>query len=71
MRIHELVCNPDFSFNVPFRILEFLGGDNVTTHYDSTRGRYGLTRELLNQEITAINTDEDGVVEIEFVDTDW
>ena len=71
MRIHELVRNPDFSFNVPFRILEYLGGNETATCYDSTKCREGLTRELLKQEILSINTDEYGVVEIEFMDTDW
>ena len=71
MKIRELVKNPGFNFNVHFRIVELCGSNDICNHYDSVQGRCCLTDELLNQEITSINTDDDGILEIEFVDEDW
>ena len=31
MYIHELLNNPEFNFNAPVRILNYLGGDETVT----------------------------------------
>lgn len=68
MRIHELVSNPTFSFNVPFRILKYIGGDETITVFDSESSAGDIHFDLMTKEITAINTGDDGVLEIEYVD---
>ena len=67
MYIHELITNPEFSFNAPFRILQYLGGDETVTVFDSTVSG-DIHFDLMMKYITAINTGDDGVLEIEYAD---
>ena len=67
MRIHELINNPEFNFNVPFRILQYLGGDETVTMFDSTVSG-DIHFDLMMKYITAINPGDDGVLEIEYAD---
>ena len=76
MKIKDLINSADFSFNVPFRVLEYLGNyDDEGTPNDDTKLVYeswqkdvnpDLANRLGEEEITAINTGDDGVTEIEF-----
>ena len=68
MRIHELVSNPEFSFNTPYRILHYLEGDTAVKVYDSREG--GEPTAYQRKDITAINTGDDGILEIEYTDFD-
>ena len=67
MYIHELISNPEFNFNAPFRILQYLGGDETVTMFDSTVSG-DIHFELMTKYITAINPGDDGVLEIEYAD---
>ena len=65
MLIHELVNNPEFGFNVPFRIRQYIGDDDTITAFDSTISG-DIPFDLMSKHVTAINTGEDGVLEIEY-----
>lgn len=68
MRIRDLIQG-DFSFNFPFRILEYIGDvdnpDETILIYESNSVRE-LPNVVLNRWISAINTGDDGVMEIEY-----
>lgn len=64
MRVAELINNPEFNFNVPFRILKYLGGDETVTVFDSTKSA-DISFDLMVKSISAINAGDDGVIEIE------
>lgn len=66
MTIGELINNPEFTFNPNFRILQYHGeGDHTTTVFDSTVSG-DIPFDLCDKTITAINTGDDGVLEIEY-----
>ncbi len=67
MNIHELINNPTFNFNAPFRILRYIGGDETVTMFDSTVSG-DIPFDLMMKSITAINPGDDGVLEIEYAD---
>lgn len=72
MRIHELVRNGDFSFNAPFRILKYLGLNDINdvetvTVFDSEVNDE-IPHDVLMQFIIAINKGADGVLEIEYAE---
>ena len=67
MYICDLINNPAFNFNASFRILRYLGGDETVTVFDSTVSG-DIHFDLMFQTITAINTGDDGVLEIEYAD---
>lgn len=78
MTIRELVGNGDFSFNVDYRICEYACGDNeygsidyekeeITVKWDSRTEIGDPPRELMLQDITAINQNDDGSLDIEYV----
>ena len=67
MYIHELLKNPTFNFNAPFRILKYIGGDETVTLFDSAASG-NIPDELMEESIIAINTGDDGVLEIEFAE---
>lgn len=70
MRIGDLINNPEFSFNVPFRILEYIGTpedpDKTLLMYDSESTR-PFPESLGERWISAINQGDDGVMEIEYI----
>ena len=70
MRIRDLVNNMEFSFNVRFRILEYVGTDDdpdkTIVVYDSESLKE-IPDDVQNRWISAINTGDDGVMEIEFI----
>ena len=70
MRICDLVNNAEFCFNVPFRILEYVGTeddpDKTLLVYDSESPEE-IPDDVQNRWISAINEGDDGVMEIEFV----
>lgn len=81
VRVGQLIDNPEFSFNVAFRICEYV--DMVTEEdeeyvegetivlYDNSKGTGNpmkdVPEDIKRRWISAINTGEDGVMEIEFV----
>ena len=67
MYIGDLISNPEFSFNAPFRILSYLGGDETVTVFDSTVSG-DMHFDLMFKRIIAINSGDDGVLEIEYAD---
>ena len=67
MYICDLINNPTFNFNAPFRILKYLGDDKTETMFDSTISG-DIHFDLMMKSITAINPGDDGVLEIEYVD---
>ena len=67
MYICDLINNPAFNFNAPFRILKYLGGDETVTVFDSTVSG-DIHFDLMMKSITAINPGDDGVLEIEYAD---
>ena len=67
MYICDLINNPTFNFNAPFRILWYRGGDETITVFDSTVSG-DIHFDLMFKTITAINTGDDGVLEIEYAD---
>lgn len=70
MRIKELVNNAEFSFNVPFRILEYVGDednpDKTVLMYDSESPEE-MPDDVADRWISAVNEGDDGVMEIEYV----
>ena len=74
MKIKDLICNPEFCFNVPFRILEYVGTDDdpdkTLLVYDSESPEE-IPDDVQNRWISAINTGDDGVMEIEFIRPIW
>ena len=67
MYIGDLINNPEFNFNPHFRILRYLDGDETRTVFDSTVSG-DIHFDLMFKTITAINTGDDGVLEIEYAD---
>lgn len=69
MRIFDLIENLNFSFNAPFRIVKYLGeGDETQIVYDSEKDTEKIPFEVMTSPITAINTGDDGVLEIEYIE---
>ena len=70
MKIKDLINNAEFTFNVPFRILEYVGTeddmDKTLLVYDS-ESQEEIPDDVNNRWISAINEGDDGVMEIEFV----
>ena len=64
MRVMELVNNPEFNFNAPFRILKYIGEDKTVTVFDSTKSA-DISFDIMFSNISAINPGDDGVLEIE------
>ena len=64
MRVTELVNNPEFNFNAPFRILKYIGEDKTVTVFDSTKSA-DISFDIMFSNISAINPGDDGVLEIE------
>lgn len=64
MTVSELINNTEFNFNAPFRILKYLGGDETVTLFDSTKSG-DIHFDLMFKSISAINTGDDGILEIE------
>ena len=67
MYIGDLINNPEFNFNAPLRILWYKGGDETVTVFDSTVSG-DIHFDLMFKSITAINTGNDGVIEIEYAE---
>ena len=69
MRIRDLI-NGDFSFNFPFRILEYVGTDDdpdkTITVYEGESPEE-IPDDVQNRWISAVNEGDDGVMEIEFI----
>ena len=69
MRIRDLI-NGNFSFNFPFRILEYVGMDDdpdkTITVYES-KWETEIPADVQNRWISAVNEGDDGVMEIEFI----
>lgn len=70
MRIEELVNNAEFTFNVPFRILEYVGTeddpDKTIKVFDSAESG-DVPFDVMHRYISAVNEGDDGVIEIEYV----
>ena len=69
MRIHELVYNPNFSFDPSFRVARLVVGaapelDKYITLYDSTVSP-DLPFDLAFAEIVEIRVGTDGILEID------
>ena len=67
MYICDLINNPEFNFNAPLRILKYIGGDETVTVFDSTVSG-DIHFDLMFKSITAINSGDDRVLEIEYTD---
>ena len=67
MYIGDLINNPEFNFNAPLRILWYNGGNETVTVFDSTISG-DIHFDLMFKSITAINTGDDGVLEIEYAE---
>ena len=67
MYIGDLINNPEFNFNAPLRILWYKGSDETVTVFDSTISG-DIHFDLMFKSITAINTGDDGVIEIEYAE---
>ena len=67
MYIGDLINNPEFNFNAPLRILWYKGGDETVTVFDSTVSG-DIHFDLMFKSITAINTGDDGDIEIEYAE---
>lgn len=67
MYICDLINNPEFNFNAPLRILKYIDGDKSFTAFDSTISS-DIHFDLMFKRITAINSGDDGVLEIEYAD---
>lgn len=69
MRIRDLI-NGDFSFNFPFRILEYVGTDDdpdkTITVYEGESPEE-IPDDVQNRWVSAVNEGDDGVMEIEFI----
>ena len=66
MRISDLINNREFCFNVPFRIMKYIGEDNTIEVY-SYDNKNDIPYEVTQKWISAINIGSDGIVEIEYV----
>ena len=69
MRIRDLI-NGDFSFNFPFRILEYVGTDDdpdKTILVYESESPEEIPDDVQNRWISAVNEGDDGVMEIEFI----
>ena len=67
MYICDLINNPAFNFNAPFRIIWYRCGGKTVTVFDSTVSG-DMHFDLMFKTITAINIGDDGVLEIEYAD---
>ena len=67
MYIGDLINNPEFNFNAPLRILWHRGDGKNVTVFDSTISG-DIHFDLMFKSITAINTGDDGVIEIEYAE---
>lgn len=67
MRICDLISNPEFSFNAPFRIASYdMDADRLTVVFDS-RESGDVPPDVMMRWISAVNTGDDGVLEIEYI----
>ena len=69
MRIRDLI-NGDFSFNFPFRILEYVGTDDdpdKTILVYESESPEEIPDDVQNRWVSAVNEGDDGVMEIEFI----
>ena len=66
MYIYELINNPDFSFNVPFRIVSHLEDERDVTVFDSTVSG-DIHFDLMMRPISSIKAGKDGVLEIKYL----
>ena len=68
MKVHELISNPEFSFNVRFQIQRYSPTekdiDRVIVLYDSEM-KQAPKHDILMMNISAINQSDDGFIEIE------
>lgn len=72
MHVFDLIDNREFTFNIPFRIVKYVGwddedSDETITLYDSQNPSEPDV-DLRKFWITAINEGDDGVMEIEVDD---
>jgi len=70
LKIKDLINNAEFCFNFRFRIVEYVGTkeepDKTVLVYDG-ESEEEIPDDIQNRWISAINTGDDGVMEIEFV----
>ena len=80
VRVGQLIDNPEFSFNVPYRICEYVdirteeqidNGEEIELEeivwYESSNPAEDVPEDIKRRWISAINIGDDGVLEIEFV----
>lgn len=73
MKIHELINNPEFSFNVEFTIYKYVPPEKndeegeCILKYDSKTFKEDVPVNILYEDISAINQANDGTVEIEYL----
>ncbi len=65
MYIHELINNPDFIFDIPFRIISYCEDGRAFTVFDSTVSG-DIHFDLMMRSISAITTGDDGILEIRY-----
>ena len=80
VRVGQLIDNPEFSFNIPYRICEYVdirteeqidNGEEIELEeivwYESSNPAEDVPEDIKRRWISAINVGDDGVMEIEFV----
>ena len=70
MKISQLINNPEFSFNVKYKICRYEPSNGeegeVVLIFDSEKDS-DISFDLCSKNISAINQAEDGTVEIEYI----
>lgn len=68
MKIHELINNDEFNFNVDYRIVKYsptpYDPDYVNVLYDSRKDK-DIQFDLMYMNISAINTSKDRSIDLE------
>ena len=77
MKICELIDNREFSFNVKFKVYEYVppeigyeGEGDLCLKYDSETDM-DSDYYVMQEDISAINQADDGTVEIEYIGSMW
>ena len=66
MLVHELLNNPEFTFNPPVRIQKYdFDYDSVNVLWEESESSGDIPYDIYGMTISAINMGDDGKVEIE------
>ena len=66
MKVRDMICNHEFTFNLEIRIMKYdFDTDESTVLYEDLRDKGIIPEDIMDSWISAVNMGDDGVVEIE------